>query len=74
LVPGLHSKSAEYNNLLDVYFMTCGEQDPRIEYTKAVVKKMHAAGLEVDEAYYPGDHEWQVWRKSFHDFAKKLFK
>lgn len=74
LVPGLLSKSAEYNNLLDVYFMTCGEQDPRIEYTKAVVKKMHAAGLEVDEAYYPGDHEWQVWRKSFHDFAKKLFK
>lgn len=23
---------------------------------------------------FPGSHEWQVWRKSLHDFAQRLFK
>ena len=23
---------------------------------------------------FPGDHEWQVWRKSLHDFAQQLFR
>jgi S-formylglutathione hydrolase FrmB len=31
-------------------------------------------GLNVEFASFPGDHEWQVWRKSLHDFAQKLFK
>jgi enterochelin esterase-like enzyme len=31
-------------------------------------------GLKVEFASFPGSHEWQVWRKSLHDFAQKLFK
>jgi len=73
-VPGMLSATASFNDGLDVFFISCGEQDPRIEYTRAIVGKMHDAGVDVKFSSYPGDHEWQVWRKSFSEFAQLLFK
>ena len=72
-VPGMLSATGEFNSNLDNFFISCGEQDPRIEHTRAMVKKMKNAGVEVEFASYPGDHEWQVWRKSFAEFARMLF-
>lgn len=46
----------------------------RTEHTKNAVKEMQERGLEVDFATFPGDHEWQVWRKSLYDFASRVFK
>ena len=63
-----------FNKNLDVFFISCGEQDPRNEYTRNIVKKMRDGGVEVRFNSYPGDHEWQVWRKSLHEFAQYLFK
>ena len=73
-VPGILSDTKSFNEQFDVFFMSCGEQDPRIEYTRNIVKKMRDGGVEVRFNSYPGDHEWQVWRKSFHEFAQYLFK
>ena len=73
-VPGMLTNTKAFNEQLDVFFITCGEQDPRIEYTKKVVKQMKDAGVEVKFNSYPGDHEWQEWRKSLHEFAQYLFK
>ncbi len=73
-IPGLLSKSNEFNKKLDLFYISCGEQDMRIEYTKKAVAKMRESGLKVEFNSFPGDHEWQVWRKSLHDFASKAFK
>ena len=73
-VPGMLSDVKTFNQQFDVFFLSCGEQDPRIEYTRNIVKKMHDGGVEVRFNSYPGDHEWQVWRKSLHEFAQYLFK
>lgn len=73
-IPGLLSKSAGFNQKLDLFYISCGEQDMRIEHTKKAVKTMHENGLEVEFNSFPGDHEWQVWRKSLHDFATRVFK
>ena len=73
-VPGILSDTQAFNRQLDVFFLTCGEQDPRIEYTRGIVKKMRQGGVEVRFNSYPGDHEWQVWRKSLHEFAQYLFR
>lgn len=35
---------------------------------------MKDAGVDVVFNSFPGDHEWQVWRKSFADFVPLLFK
>lgn len=73
-VPGILTNTANFNKQFDVFFITCGEQDPRIEHTRNIVKKMKDGGVDVRFNSYPGDHEWQVWRKSLHEFAQYLFK
>jgi len=73
-IPGLLSRSGEFNKKLDLFYISCGEQDMRIEHTKKAVETMKQRGLEVEFNSFPGDHEWQVWRKSLHDFASRVFK
>ena len=73
-VPGILTDTKAFNKQFDVFFISCGEQDPRIEHTRNIVKKMRDGGVEVKFNSYPGDHEWQVWRKSLHEFAQYLFK
>ena len=72
-IPGMYSDTAGFNKNLDTFFISCGEQDPRINYTRAIVGQMQEKGVKVSFASYPGDHEWQVWRKSFAQYAKMLF-
>nr|WP_319573352.1 alpha/beta hydrolase-fold protein [uncultured Draconibacterium sp.] len=72
-IPGLLSESDKFNKSLDLFYISCGEQDMRIEHTKKAVKTMRENGLEVEFNSFPGDHEWQVWRKSLHDFATRVF-
>ena len=73
-VPGLLSESDSFNAKLSALLITCGEQDPRIEHNRRVANEMQEHGLKVTFESYPGDHEWQVWRKSLHKFATMLFK
>ena len=73
-IPGLLSRSTEFNKKLDLFYISCGEADMRIEYTKRAVTTMKESGLDVVFNSFPGDHEWQVWRKSLHDFASRVFQ
>lgn len=73
-VPGIISNAKAFRAQFDKLFISCGEQDPRIEHNRAVAKKLNDAGVEVKFSSYPGDHEWQVWRKSLYEFAQMLFK
>lgn len=73
-IPGLLSRSTEFNKKLDLFYISCGEADMRIEHTKKAVATMKESGLDVVFNSFPGDHEWQVWRKSLHDFASRVFQ
>jgi len=73
-IPGLLSQSKSFNEKLKLFYISVGEQDPRFEFTKKAVKKFQDSGLKVEFNSFPGDHEWQVWRKSLHDFAQRVFK
>lgn len=72
-IPGILTNSASFNKKLKLFYISVGEQDPRFEYTKKVVQTFTEKGLKVKFASFPGGHEWQVWRKSLHDFVPKLF-
>jgi enterochelin esterase-like enzyme len=74
VIPGILTDSRSFNNKLKVFYISAGEQDPRIEPTKKLIETFRNKGLKVEFASFPGAHEWQVWRKSLHDFAQKLFK
>jgi enterochelin esterase family protein len=73
-IPGILSNPRSFNNKLKVFYISVGEQDPRIEPTKKLIETFKSKGLKVQFASFPGGHEWQVWRKSLHDFAQKLFR
>ena len=72
-VPGLLSDADSFNDALRVLYVSVGEQDPRFEATKKVVSELRSHGLNVELASFPGEHEWQVWRKSLHGFAQRIF-
>jgi len=73
-VPGILTNSKSFNDKLKLFYISVGEQDPRFEPTKKAVAAFKENGLEVEFASFPGEHEWQVWRKSLHDYAWRLFK
>jgi len=73
-IPGIFTDTGTFNSNFDYFLMTCGEQDMRIEGITKAFEGMRGKGVEVDLKTYPGDHEWQVWRKSFRDFIPKLFR
>lgn len=73
-LPGLISHADRYNKELDLLYISVGEQDPRITPTKKAVQDMQNKGLNITFNSFPGDHEWQVWRKSLHDYVQKIFK
>jgi enterochelin esterase-like enzyme len=74
VIPGILTAPGSLNSKLKVFYISVGEQDPRIEPTKKLVQTLKSKGLKVEFSSFPGAHEWQVWRKSLHDFAQKLFK
>ncbi len=73
-VPGLLSKAEEFNKKLKVLYFSVGEQDPRVEPTKRMIASFKEKNLKATFNTFPGGHEWQIWRKSFYDFAQLLFK
>ncbi len=73
VIPGILSTSRAFNKKLKVFYISVGEQDPRIEPTRKLIETFRSKGLNVEFNSFPGGHEWQVWRKSLHDFAQKIF-
>ena len=73
-MPGLISNPAKYNKL-DLFYISCGEQDNRIGGTKDFVDQLNALGYKnVFYETYPGGHEWKVWRRNLSSFVQKVFK
>lgn len=73
-MPGLISNPAKYNKL-DLFYISCGEQDNRIGGTKAFVDQLNGLGYKnVFYETYPGGHEWKVWRRNLSSFVQKVFQ
>lgn len=73
-IPGLLTNSSSFNTKLKLVYITCGEQDPRFEFTQKAVNTFKENNLEVTFKGFPGAHEWKVWRLSLSDFLPQLFK
>jgi enterochelin esterase-like enzyme len=73
-IPGLLSDSRRFNESLELFYVSVGEQDPRYAYTEAVVLIFREHDLRVVYKTEPGVHEWKVWRLSLADFLPRLFR
>ena len=72
--PGILTKSADFNKELDLFYLSCGEQDPRVEHTQKVVDTFNANNLKVTYETFKGTHEWKVWKHSLKNFSQLLFR
>ena len=73
-LPELTADVAAFNAAHPVFYISCGEGDPRIEYTRKAAEALQAKGADVRFKAWPGAHEWQPWRKSLHEFLQLIFK
>ncbi len=73
-MPGLISHHEKFNQALALFYISVGTDDPRLSSTQKAVADMRQKGLSITFNSFPGDHEWQVWRKSLYDFAQQLFR
>ena len=73
-IPGIFTDPEKFNQALKVLYISTGEQDHSVEYTKKTVGTFREKGLKVESSTFPGAHEWHVWRKALNDFAPRIFK
>lgn len=73
-IPGLLSNAQQTCRDFPLIYISVGEDDFRISHTRKAVANMRDAGLGITFETFPGDHEWQVWRKSLHSFVQKLWR
>ena len=73
-LPELLADPKAFNAAHDVFYMSCGTGDPRIEHTRKAAEALKTAGAKVRFTAWPGGHEWQPWRKSLHEFVQLLFR
>ena len=73
-LPELLADPAAFNAAHPVFYISCGEGDPRIEHTRAAAEALKEAGAKVQFTAWPGGHEWQPWRKSLNEFCQLIFK
>ena len=74
LFPGSISNPVRYNRF-DVLYLSCGEQDKRLEGMMDFRDKLLQAGYNgVVWEQFPGDHEWCVWRRNLSSFVQLIFK
>jgi enterochelin esterase-like enzyme len=73
-IPGILTRPEGFNNELDLLYLSCGEQDPRLEHTAKVVDQFREHGLQVSYETFEGTHEWKVWRHSLRNFLQLLFQ
>jgi enterochelin esterase family protein len=74
LFPGMYSNPQKYNKF-DVIYLSCGEQDNRIDGMLDFKSKLDARGYNgVIWEQYPGGHEWKVWRRNLASFVQSVFQ
>ena len=73
-LPELTADATAFNAAHPVFYISCGEGDPRIEHTRKAAEALAEKGANVQFKAWPGGHEWQPWRKSLHEFCQLIFK
>jgi enterochelin esterase-like enzyme len=73
-IPGILTNPEKFNKQLSLLYISSGEQDHSFEYTKKTIETFKGHGLNLEYNFFPGAHEWHVWRKALHDFVPRIFK
>ena len=64
---------AKFNSLFRVFFRSMGDKDPFWQFFSHDDEMLEEKGIVQVRKVYDGIHDWNVWRKSFRDFAELIF-
>ena len=67
-------ESDRFNSLFKVFFRSMGDKDPFWQFFRHDDKMLEEKGITQIRNVYEGIHDWNVWRKSFRDFATLIFR
>jgi enterochelin esterase-like enzyme len=73
-LPGFLDDPARVNQRLNLLFLSCGTEDPRIPGHLDLTDTLKAKQIRYIWHPTPGAHEWKVWRHSLAEFLPKLFR
>ena len=73
-ISGVFKDPANINKKLNLMYMSCGRDDPRLTAQKKMTEDLRKRGIDVVYTDWSGAHEWKVWRCALADMAKSLFK
>ena len=57
-----------------LFYISCGQIDPRVSYTKKGVEELESYGVKTVFETYPGGHQAHAFRPAFTSFVSRLFK
>ena len=63
-----------FNASFNTFFRSIGEEDPFLEHFMGDDELCKEKGIDCIRNIYKGTHDWNVWRRSFYDFAQLIFK
>ena len=58
----------------NLFFVSCGTQEPFYESTKENAEKVLTAGVPIETFWDYGYHDWTFWRHCANRFLRLLFK
>ncbi len=73
-LPGFLDDPARANQRLNLLFLSCGTEDPRLPGHLNLTDTLKARQIRYIWYPTPGAHEWKVWRHSLAEFLPKLFR
>ncbi|HUO21002.1 MAG TPA: alpha/beta hydrolase-fold protein, partial [Caulobacteraceae bacterium] len=74
IAPGIYKNLVNPATKPKLFYMGCGEQDPRRPFQEKALADFRAHGIDPVWQVYPGAHEWKYFRRAFADFAGRIFK
>jgi enterochelin esterase family protein len=73
-LPGFLENPQAANQRLDLFFLGCGSDDPRMPGQLNLSDLLKQRGIRHEFRATPGGHEWKVWRHLLADLMERLFK
>ncbi|MBC2666101.1 hypothetical protein H7F51_11290 [Novosphingobium flavum] len=74
IAPGIYKNLVDPKTKPKLFYMSCGQDDPRLPFQKQALADFRAHGVQPVWADYPGGHDYRFFRAGLADFASRLFR
>jgi enterochelin esterase family protein len=74
IAPGIYKNLVIPATKPKLFYMSCGEQDPRFSSQKLAYEDFRKHGIEPVWMPFPGAHEFKFFRRAMADYVTRIFK